>query len=86
MTLGVVHDLATTREIPSAEPTAQPLRRHLARAAVIAVVLGVLPFALHAGPAWQVLGTLVSVVVVARALQLVWRAVFSTDPRHLLRG
>jgi hypothetical protein len=58
----------------------------LTRAAVIVVVLGVLPFVLDAPGAWQVIGTLVSVAVGGRALQLVWRAVFSTDPRYLVQG
>jgi hypothetical protein len=82
MTLDVVHQPAHSLEIPLTEP----LRQHLTRAAVVVVVLGVLPFAWDAGPAWQMIGTLVSVAVVVRALQLVWRAVFSTDPRHLVHG
>ena len=86
MTLSAVHDLATPPEIPPAEPAPAPLRQHLARAAVIVLVLGVLPFAWDAHPVWQLLGALVSVAVAARALQLVWRAVFSTDPRHLTRA
>ena len=86
MTLSAVHDLAFSRELPPARPAPTPLRQHLARAAVIVVVLGVLPFAWGAHPVWQLLGGLVSVAVVARALQLVWRAVFSTDPRHLTWG
>jgi hypothetical protein len=64
----------------------EPLRQHLTRAAVIVVVLGILPFAWGAGPAWQVIGVLVSVTVVVRVLRLVWRTVFSTDSRHLVRG
>jgi len=79
---GVVHQPAHSLQIPPAEP----LRRHLTRAAVIVVVLGVLPFAWDAGAAWQVTGPLVTVAVVVRALQLVWRAVFSTVARHLVRG
>ena len=82
MTLGVVREPAPSLEIPPTEP----LRQHLTRAAVIVVVLGVLPFAWSAGPAWQGIGTLVSVAVVVRALLLVWRAVFSSDPRHLVHG
>jgi hypothetical protein len=77
-----VHQPTRSLDIPSTEP----LRRHLTRAAVIVLVLGVLPFAWDAHPAWQLLGALVSVAVVVRALQLVWRAVFSTDPRHLVHG
>jgi hypothetical protein len=78
-----VHDLAFPRETPPAEPAPAPLRHHLARAALIVVVLGVLPFAWDAHPAWQLLGTLVSVAVVTRSVQLVRRAVGSTDPRHI---
>jgi hypothetical protein len=81
MTLSAVHDLAT----PRAVPPASPLRQHVARAAVIVLVLGVLPFVWDAHQAWQLLGTLISVAVVVRTLQLVWRAVFSTSPRHLGR-
>ena len=86
MTLSAVHDLALFRETPPAQPAPTPLRQHLARAAVIVVVLGVLPFAWGAQPAWQLLGVLVSVAMVARSVQLVWRAVFSTDPRHVTWG
>ena len=86
MTLGAVHDLATPREIPPAEPAPVPLGQQLTRTAVIVLVLGVLPFVWDAYPAWQLLGALVSVAVVARTLHLVWRAVFSTDPRHLTRA
>ena len=77
-----MHQLTPSLEIHPAEP----LRHHLTRAAVIVVVLGVLPFAWGAGPAWQAIGTLVAVAIGFHALQLVWRAVFSTDPRHLVRG
>jgi hypothetical protein len=62
------------------------LRQHLVRTAVVVVVLGILPFLLEAPGAWQVMGTLTSVALVARSLTLTWRAVFSTDPRHLARG
>jgi hypothetical protein len=86
MTLSAVQNLAASREIPRAEPAPASLRQHVTRAAVIVVVLGVLPFAWDAHPAWQLLGAPVSVAVVARTLQLLWRAVFSTDPRHLTRG
>jgi hypothetical protein len=73
---------------PPASPAARPasLRQHVARTAVIVVVLGVLPFVLDAGAIWQVIGTLVSLALVARSLQLIWRALFSTDPRHLARS
>jgi hypothetical protein len=50
---------------------------------VIVIVLGVLPFALDAGAAWQTLGPLVAAAFALRGLQLFWRHVCSTDPRHL---
>ena len=78
-----MHDLAYSSLPPSTEPR-PPLRQHLLRTALIVTVLGALPFAWGAAPAWQVLGTLVSVMMVTRSLQLVWRATFSTDPRHLI--
>ncbi len=77
-----MHDLAS---IPSAAQLVHSWQ-HLSRTAVIVVVLGVLPFVLDAPAAWQVIGTLVSVVLVLRGLQLFWRAVFSTDPRHLAQS
>jgi hypothetical protein len=83
MTLVVVHDLAYARAFPSTEPSPTPLGRHLARVALIVVALGILPFVLQTGPLWRVLGTLVAVAMVLRSAQLVWRAAFSTDPRHL---
>jgi hypothetical protein len=86
MTLSAVHDLASSREIPPPEPAPVPLRQHLTRAAVIVLVLGVLPVAWDAHPTWQLLGALVAAAVAARSVQLVWRAAFSTDPRHLARG
>jgi hypothetical protein len=86
MTLSAVHDLAAARELPPAGRAPIPLRQHLTRAAVIVLVLGVLPFAWDAHPAWQLLGALVAAAVVVRSAQLVWRAAFSTDPRRLTRG
>ena len=83
--LNAVQDLTPPPPAPFAEQPAR-LRQHLARTAAIVVVLGVLPFVLDASAPWQVIGTLVSVVLVARSLQLVWRALFSTDPRHLARS
>jgi uncharacterized membrane protein YdbT with pleckstrin-like domain len=77
-----VHDLACSNDTPPTDPR-PALRQHLLRTAVIVAALGVLPFAWGAAPAWQVLGALVSVAMVIRSLQLVWRAAFSTDPRHL---
>ncbi|WP_344687267.1 hypothetical protein [Blastococcus jejuensis] len=71
-----------------ASPPAEPdsLHRHLLRTALIVGVLGVLPFVLDASATWQVLGTLVSLAMVTRSVQLVWRTAFSTDPRHLGRS
>jgi hypothetical protein len=83
MTLGAVRDLASSCEIPPAASTPDAWRQHVARAAVVAVALGVLPFALDAAPVWRILGTIVAVLMVIRSLQLVWRAVFSTAPQHL---
>jgi hypothetical protein len=80
-----VQDRASFRSTPPAEPPV-PLRQHLLRTALVVLVLGVLPFAWGAHPAWQVLGTLVSVALVGRGLQLVWRAVFSTGPRRVTWG
>ena len=83
MTLCVVHDLAPSRATSSTEFAWGSARQSLARAAVIVVVLGALPFVWDAHPAWQVLGALVAVAVAGRAVQLAWRVAFSTDPRHL---
>jgi TRAP-type mannitol/chloroaromatic compound transport system permease large subunit len=84
-TLNAVQDLTAA---PSASSAEQPssLRQHLARCAFVVVVLGILPFSLDAPTAWQAIGALVSLALVARGLQLTWRAVFSTDPRHLVQG
>jgi hypothetical protein len=78
-----VHDLTSTRE---PQPPTQPalLRGRLLRAAVIVIALGVLPHVWDAAPATKLFGTLASVAVVARSLQLVWRAGFSTHPRHVV--
>jgi hypothetical protein len=76
-----VNDFVPYPSDPSAAPI--PLRQQLLRTALIVLVLGVLPLAWGAEPAWQVLGVSVSLVMIARSVQLVWRAVFSTDPRHL---
>ncbi len=80
-----MQDLNPPSTASSAEQSA-PLRHHLSHTAVIVVVLGVLPFVLDAPAAWQVVGTLVSVVLVVRNVQLLWRAVFSTAPRHLAQS
>jgi hypothetical protein len=70
-------------DAPRALTSPASLHRHLARSALLVAVLGLLPFLLDAHAAWRVLGTLVSVALVGRGLQLVWRRAFSTDPRHL---
>ena len=80
-----MHDLSPPRTAPSTEPSV-PLRQHLARTAAIVVVLGVLPVVLDAPGGWQLVGGLVSVALVGRSLQLIWRAFFSTDPLHLVGG
>jgi hypothetical protein len=64
-------------------PARTPLGEYLARTALIVAVLGVLPFALGADPAWQLLGTLVSLAMIVRSGQLAWRSIFSTDPQYL---
>jgi hypothetical protein len=76
-----VHDIVA----PRGTSTRVPLQPHLTRAALLVVVLGILPFVLDAPVVWRVLGPLVAVAVLSRSLQLVWREVFSTDPRHLGR-
>ncbi len=83
MPLGVMHHLVVPLETSPAGPAQSPLRPQLTRAALIVAVLGVLPFVLDAPVVWQVLGTLVSLAMVAHCVPLVWRGVFSTNPRHL---
>ena len=73
-------------DAPRQTPSRVPLRAHLARAALIVVVLGVLPFVLDAHVAWRVLGPLVVVAILSRSLQLLWREVFSTSPRNASWG
>jgi hypothetical protein len=73
-------------DAPHQTPTQVPLWPYLLRAALVVAVLGILPFVLDAHVVWQVLGPLVAVAIVSRSLQLIWRDVFSTDPRHLARG
>ena len=79
-----MHDVASPLDIHPAAPSS--LRVQVIRAAIVAAVLGVLPHLWDAAPVWRVLGTLVAVLLAARAAQLVWRAAFSTAPRHLARG
>ena len=65
-------------------PTGTAFRRSfLANTAVVAVVLGVLPFLLDAHPVWRLLGPAVAVVLLVRAGVVVRRAAVSTHPRHL---
>ncbi len=73
-------------DVPRGAPPRVPLRSHLARAALIVAVLGVLPVVLDAHVLWQVLGPLVAVALLSRSLRLVWREVFSTHPRHTSWG
>jgi hypothetical protein len=73
-------------DAPRDTPPRFPLRPHLARAALLVAVLGILPFVLDAHVLWQVLGPLVAVAILSRSVHLIWREVFSTDPRHLARG
>ena len=58
-------------------------RAFLANTAVVAVVLGVLPFLWEAHLVWRLLGPVVAAVLLGRAGVLVWRTALSTDPRHL---
>ena len=58
-------------------------RAFLANTAVVAVVLGVLPLLWDAHLVWRLLGPVVAAVLLVRAGVVVWRAAFSTDPRHL---
>jgi hypothetical protein len=58
-------------------------RAFLANTAVVAVVLGVLPFLWEAPLVWRLLGPVVAAVLLGRAGVLVWRATVSTSPRHL---
>ncbi len=74
------------RTAPAATAASTPanrLARPLLNAAVIVLVLGVLPVAWDAAPVWQVLGPLVAAAVTLHTARLVWQEVFSTDPRHL---
>jgi hypothetical protein len=75
-----MHDV--TRQVPP-DPCAPTARHHLVTTTLIVVVLGVLPFAWDAAAVWRVLGPIVSAAVLVRSLRLLWRDVFSTDPRHL---
>jgi hypothetical protein len=66
------------------KPAGTAFRRGFAaNTAVVAVVLGVLPFLWEAPLVWRLLGPAVGGVLLTRAAVLVWRAVISTDPRHL---
>jgi hypothetical protein len=57
--------------------------RLLRTTALIVVVLGVLPIVWHASAVWQVSGCIVSIAFVVRAIQVIWREVFSTHPWDL---
>ena len=58
-------------------------RAFLANTAVVAVVLGVLPFLWEAPLVWRLLGPVVAAVLLGRVGVLMWRAAVSTSPRHL---
>jgi hypothetical protein len=55
----------------------------LAMTGLIVVTLGALPLMWDAPLVWQVLGPLAALAVAAHTARVVWRTVFSTDPRHL---
>ncbi|MGY1620927.1 hypothetical protein ACI789_01875 [Geodermatophilus sp. SYSU D00965] len=61
----------------------QPFAHTLRTTAVVAVVLGVLPFVLDASVVWKVLGPVVAAALLVHTAQQVWQQVFSTSPRHL---
>jgi hypothetical protein len=61
----------------------EQLARSLRNTAVVAVVLGLLPFALDASVVWKVIGPVVAAALLVRTGQQVWQQVFSTSPRHL---
>jgi hypothetical protein len=68
---------------PRDGPRARPARAVVVDAAVIAVVLGLLPLLWEAHLLWRLLGPLVAAVCIARAAVDVWRRVFSTAPQDL---
>jgi hypothetical protein len=59
------------------------MRAFLVNSAVVAAVLGVLPFLWDVHLVRRLLGPVVAAMLVTRAGVLVWRAAVSTDPRHL---
>jgi hypothetical protein len=61
----------------------QPLARSLRNTAVVAVVLGLLPFALDTSVVWKVLGPVVAAALLVHTAQQVWQQVFSTSRHHL---
>jgi hypothetical protein len=61
----------------------EQLARSLRNTAVVAVVLGLLPFALDASVVWKVIGPVVAAALLVHTGQQVWQQVFSTSPRHL---
>lgn len=60
-----------------------PVVHAVGTAAVIVVVLGVLPIAWNASGVWQVLGPVVAAVYAVRAGRVVWVHAFSTAPQAL---
>jgi hypothetical protein len=62
------------------------LAQTVGTAAIVVLVLGVLPFAWDADVPWRVFGPVVALLFAAHAVRLVRLEVFSTSPRHLARG
>ena len=58
--------------------TVSPLARTLTIAALLVVVLGVLPFVWHADGPWRVFGPLAAGAYAVHAVRVVWRSAFST--------
>ncbi|MCU1607419.1 MAG: hypothetical protein JWP46_3884 [Modestobacter sp.] len=74
----------TTTDRPATTPrTPGRTARQLLTALAIIVVVGVLPVLWHASPVWQVTGVLVAAAYLLRTARILWRKLFSTDPRVL---
>jgi hypothetical protein len=77
----------TTTDRPATTPgTPGRTAQQLLTALAIIVVVGVLPVLWHASAVWQVAGVLVAAAYVVRTVRIVWRALYSTDPRVLGRS
>ena len=61
------------------------LARTVGTAAVVVLVLGVLPLAWDAPGVWQVLGPIVAAAYAVRAVRAVWDHAFSTASPELTR-